>query len=322
MKASPIAIAAVTGVLVVGAVLMIRTGANNMVTLPKVSAPKPNPARPSDHLKEPELTSFVTENAASKDVKVQDEVGRARLRLAFMATRRKDFAGARKQLQVASREYKGTGVMDADYGGIPDQAAYQAAVCLVAQGKNEEARQEFLRFMRERSLSPLVHAVSVRLDRLNGMKPDEDGRKLLQAAIAKQEARIRFETSVCGPKAIAYFLPLVGKAPRDYKELAKLCGTNDQGTTIEGMRKALLDCGVQIFGAEVSRTDLDKVRLPFLILEADHYLVATGRSANALKVYDPRDSSERRSALPPLSDTTFSMTVLCTAVPALNESQP
>lgn len=322
MKTYPFAIAAAAGALVIGGVLLNKATVDKGTTPPKVATAKPIPARPSDHLKEPELATFVSEHAASKDAKVQDEVGRARLRLAFMATHRKDYAAARKQLQVASREYKGTGVMDADYGGIPDQAAYQSAVCLVAEGKKDEARREFLRFMRERSLSPLVQAASVRLDRLNGMKPDEEGHKLLQAAIAKQEKRIRFETSVCGPKAIAYFLPLVGKPTRDYKELAKLCGTNDQGTTIEGMRKALLDCGVQVFGAEVNRTDLDKVQVPFLVLEADHYLVVTDRSANALKVYDPRDSSERRSSLPPLTDAKFSMTVLCTSVPALNEGQP
>ena len=56
--------------------------------------------------------------------------------------------------------------MRADFGGVPDQAAYQAAVCLVGDGKPKEAEAEFVRFLRERPLSPLCHAAYGRLKRL------------------------------------------------------------------------------------------------------------------------------------------------------------
>jgi hypothetical protein len=276
----------------------------------------------TDRLSTPALQSFVQTNAHSADPSVQDEVGRARIRLAYKSTQKKDYAAARQTLLTAAHEYRGTGQMGSDFGGIPDQAAYQAAVCLVGEGKKDGARKEFIAFMRDHPLSPLVHAAYGRLNRLNGGQPDEEGRKLLDAAVAKQEARIKFETSVCGPKAIEFMLPLLGKPTRDYHELAKLCGTTDKGTTLEGMRKGLSALGIATYGLQVNRHDITALKTPFVILQEDHYLVATEVTDRAIRLFDPRDKSFRNAKLPPAADPKFGANVLVTQVPTLNSDQP
>ncbi|MGV3615283.1 MAG: cysteine peptidase family C39 domain-containing protein [Fimbriimonas sp.] len=264
----------------------------------------------------PSLRKFVRENAPKKDPKVQDQVGRARLTLAYDSAKKGDFKAARAAFRQTAKEYKGTGGMRADFGGIPDQAHYQAAVCLVADGKPKEAEAEFLKLIKERPLSPLVHAAHGRLKRLNGGEAKREWDDALQTAVAKQEKHIRFETSVCGPKAIARMLPLLGKTGRDYKELARLCGTTDRGTTLEGMRKGLRACGVETYGLEVNRQDISGLTAPFLVLEGDHYVLVTKLEPFRATVYDPRFGSERKWDLPPLDDDQFSATVLTTTLPS------
>lgn len=280
-------------------------------TAPKTADVKP----PTAPLDAPSLKKFVQENVTAKDPKVQERVGQARLHLAYDAAKQGDFKAARAVFKETVNQYKGTGAMRADFGGVPDQAAYQAAVCLVADGKPKEAEGEFVRFIKERPLSPLVHAAHRRLTRLNEGESRREWDELLQHAVSAQEKHIRFETSVCGPKAIAHWLPLLGKPTRDYKELAKLCGTTDAGTTLEGMRKGLRACGVETFGLEVNRADFNVLPTPFLLLEGDHYVLVTKVEPFRATVYDPRYNAEGRRDLPKLDSPEFSATVLTTTVP-------
>jgi hypothetical protein len=268
---------------------------------------------PIAKLDESGLREFVQRHADAPDPRVQDQVGRARLKLGYAAAHRKDFTGARAEFLTASREYRGTNAMSADFGGLPDQAAYQAAVCLAADGKKEEAEREFRRFLKDRALSPLVGAAYRRIERLKG-GPDEDAQALLQSALDKQQARVRFETSVCGPKAIAHMLPMVGKPAADYKEIAKLCGTTDRGTTLEGMRAGLKKLGVETYGLQVNRDDFLRLPIPFLVLEDDHYVLVTEAKPREAIVFDPRFGSDRRMPLP-ASDSAFTATVLTTRIP-------
>jgi TolA-binding protein len=115
-----------------------------------------------------DLRAFVEKNKASTDPVIQDRVGAYKIRLAYKDAERGDFNQARSALLETAKTYKGTGVMSSDFGGVPDQAAYQAAVCLVAEGKKGEAEAEFLKFMKERPLSPLVTAAYRRICRLRG----------------------------------------------------------------------------------------------------------------------------------------------------------
>lgn len=283
---------------------------------PKASIVVSNAVPPTAPLDAPSLQKFVRENEKKKDPKVQERVGQARLHLAYDAAKEGDFKAARAVFKETVRQYKGTGAMRADYGGVPDQAAYQAAVCLVADGKAEEAEAEFVRFMKERPLSPLVHAAHGRLVRMNRGESKRAWDELLQGAVTAQEKHIRFETSVCGPKAIEHWLPLLGKPKRDYKALAKLCGTTDAGTSLEGMRKGLRACGVETYGLEVNRADFNGLPVPFLLLEGDHYVLVTKVEPFRATVYDPRFNAEQRRDLPKLDSPDFAATVLTTTVPA------
>jgi hypothetical protein len=286
------------------------------LAVPK-SAPKPVAEKPPvTPLDAPSLKKFVKENAQKKDPKMQERVGQARLHLAYNEAKTGDFKAARAVFKETVRQYKGTGAMRADFGGVPDQAAYQAAVCLVADGKAKEAEAEFVRFIKERPLSPLVHAAHGRLVRLNGGESKREWDETLQSAVTAQERHIRFETSVCGPKAIERWLPLLGKPKRGYKELAKLCGTTDAGTSLEGMRKGLRACGVETYGVEVNRADFNVLPVPFLLLEGDHYVLVTKVEPFRATVYDPRYNAEQRRNLPKLDAPDFSATVLTTTVPA------
>ena len=256
------------------------------------------------------METLIEANKTNLDKTVQDRVGEARIRLGYEAAKRKNWDGARATFQLAEREYKGTGAMSSDFGGVPDQAAYQAAVCLVPEGKKAEAEAEFVRFLKDRPLSPLTHAAFKRLERLNGGKPKPEWEALLQSDITQEEARIRFETSVCGPKTIAYLLPLLGKPAKDYKAIAKLCGTADSGTTVVGMRKGLSALGIPSLAYKLNRRDLAKAPLPAILLDQGHYVALTKVDGEQETVFDTRFGSETVIKLPPIDDPDFSVTAI------------
>lgn len=257
----------------------------------------------------PRLNTFVSENRNSKDPHVQDLVGAARIRVAYNLASSGKYLAARKQLLEADRDYRGTGAMSPEWGSVPDQAAYQAIACLMAERRNAEAKKELMQFLKERPLSPLVHAAHRRLSILGSGKAGKDADALLQAAIERQEARIRFETSVCGPKAIERLLKELPTTKRQlgYKELAVHCRTTDSGTTIEGIRKGLTAVGLDSFAYRLNSADLRKVVGPAILLEGDHFLVLLGIDGTSAKVYDPRYNSERAVPLPDLADPDFSV---------------
>lgn len=258
---------------------------------------------------------FIASHEDSKDPQVQDEVGNARLRLGFLAARSKDYKEAHNAFKEAEHSYKGTGTMAADFGGIKDQAAYQAAVCLQASGEKDAAYKAYLSYLKDYKLSPLVHAVHRRLTDMAPDKANEyDG--LLQQAIAAQEKHIRFETSVCGPKCLAYILNKTNRSYKSnktywsYQDLARLCGTSDNGTTIDGLKKALKACGLNGIGYEVNRSDLLRLKRPAILLVQDHYVVLTNIVGSDAIVYDPMRNGEVKFPLPKPEQTDFTMTVL------------
>ncbi|MEI7986677.1 MAG: hypothetical protein WCI55_13710, partial [Armatimonadota bacterium] len=91
--------------------------------------------------------SFVAKNAESKDKTIQTAVTRARMTTAYESAKKRDFTTARAEFIEASYKHKGTDAMDPGFGTLSDQAAYQAIVCLDADGKKEEAIKEFRKFM-------------------------------------------------------------------------------------------------------------------------------------------------------------------------------
>lgn len=254
--------------------------------------------------------AFVAGHKASTDPHVQDLVGQSRINLAFIASRGNDYPKARAILSEAQKEYKGTGEFSADFGGIKDEAAYQSAVCLSAMGKKQEAVQAFEAFLKEHPESPLIVAAHKRLERLNGGKSDPKWDAALQAAVTFQEKQARKELAMCGPKALSKVLQILGKPSRPYQEFAKLAGTNDSGTTLEGMKAALSELGISAFGYELNAGDFGRLDYPVIWLVSQHYLVALRSDARVVTVFDPTSSSERQLKLPNKDDADFRATVL------------
>jgi len=280
--------------------------------------------KPSEQKPEPLVKREVMElkpeariSKLEKDARpeVQDHVTRAKIELAYQVADRGDFKAARVAFQTAAEQHKGTQAMHPAYGTLSDQAAYQAIVTLVAQGKKEEAIAEFRAFIKDRQQSPLVHAAFRRLERLHGGKATQQDEDLLQAAVTAQEKRIRFETSVCGPKVIEKLFALQGKKSPDYKNIAKMADTTDEGTTLVGMRKALKALGQDSFALELNRKDLASVKLPAIWLSTDHYVLLLKVGESMALVYDPIWSSEREVQLPPLDNAEFRAVLLTSELP-------
>jgi hypothetical protein len=296
---------------------------------PLAHEPTDLPAYPTSN--EPaDLRRFVEVHKSDSDAKVQDLVGHARIELAYSAASRKDWKGARSILLTAAREYKGTNAMSGDFGGVPDQARYQAAACLMASGKKDQARAELLKFMHEDKLSPLCHAAYRRLVMLNGNKSTPELENLLQSDVAAQEQHVRFETSVCGPKCIEWVVRSVGRwagttsgnqnsktenqkpyrptDPPTYAAIAALCGTTDKGTTIAGMRKGLKALGYQTCAYSLNAKDLARAPLPAILLIGDHFVVLERLSGGKATIYDPRFDREDELSLP--KDESFAVSAI------------
>ncbi len=311
----------------------------------------------------------------------QDKVGMAEMQLAYFDAGAKDYEASRKRF-LAVTKIKGTGQMNADFGGINDGAAYQAAVCLVAEHKEKEAQTAFRSFMTDYQLSPLVFAAEKRLVRLNGGKPDPQDEKLLQSAVTAQETKAKYESALCGPKTIAYMLnngllraadreaggtnnsrgsaaahnvatsdnlsskpqeTVVGvpspseSATRERErvrensgsetkksdlthEIATDCGTTDKGTTIDGLRKGLRKMGYESYGLDLNRQDFQKLPLPAILLDGDHYFAILERKGDKIVLFDTLLNAKREVPLPKEDDPTFRATVIAFHLGQLQES--
>lgn len=245
----------------------------------------------------------------STDKRVQDEVGIARIRLGYLHAKNKDFAKARQAFHTAAKLYRGTGRFNPDFGGIPDAADYQAAVCLSAEGNRQGAEQAFANFIRDWPLSPLVYAAHKRLAGLCGGMTNVKYDQLLQVAVLRQEARAKREQRICGPKALARLLELEDKAGHSLDDLIKLCGTDDKGTSLAGMQKALSSCGLGAFGYRLRGKDFRTMPLPALWLKENHYLVIESIKAGTVYAYDSRLGDTTPTQVP-ISEPSFEAVVL------------
>ena len=291
----------------------------------------------------PDLPGYIKAHASDSDPLTQDRVAASRVHLAFAeanaswkvpndsAKKGAAYQAARKTFLAAANGPKGTGAMDPNYGTLSDQAAYQAAVCLVAENKPDQARAEFIAFLKNRPLSPLCKASYRRLIRLNGGKPTAQYDALVQSATNAQNKETKFELSVCGPKAIEALLG--GRAPSpvtlanlpesvithppDYREVAKLCGTTDAGTTIEGMRKGLKALGIMSYGFQLNAADFAKLQTPAILLRSGHYLLVTKITKGRFDLFDPTTKRTVSANLPDADDPSFAAAVITFDFPTL-----
>lgn len=235
--------------------------------------------------------SFVIANHESPDPDVQDQVAVARLRLGYVAAKEENFEEAREVLLEAADEYGGHGY-SSEFGTLPDQAKYQAAVCLIADGKEAEAEQAFEHFIKENGKSPLAHAAFRRLVRLNNGKAKPEHEELIQAAVSEREAYIRRQQALCGPKAVLEIIKRHKMPIVELDELAKQCSMDDdKGTTITGMIAGLKANGLVGTGLKLAYRDLEGLPLPAIWLENRHYLVILEEVGQVLTVYDPADDT-------------------------------
>lgn len=257
------------------------------------------------------LNSLVEEHKDSKDPEKQDLVAEARIRSGYILAQEGEFDQAKKSFDVAADEYRGTGAIEPGYGSLDDQAAYQAAVCLAADGKTEEAEKAFLDFLKNRPLSPLVHAVHRRL--VKALKPGESRESLdtlLQTAMTKQEEWSKRELANCGPRVIEYYAKhFLGKEV-DFDALRKSCGTDDDGTSMAGMAKGFEGLSVRAVGMELSYKDIHSLEFPAVLLHEDHYVLLLKIEDKKLHYYDPMYKSRQSAALPTKNQDSFLATVL------------
>lgn len=260
--------------------------------------------------------AYIAANANSKDANVQDQVENARISLGYVAAKKKDFKGARAILIEASMIENGTGLMDPAYGTLPEQAAFEAIVCLSADGKKDQAKGEFLKFIKERPYSPLINSCFKRYRKLCDNNEELDAaNKVFQHSLNLQQLKGQFEQSVCGPKALVYLLEKLGKGKQDYEHLAKLCGTKTTGTTMAGMQQGLKAFGLQARGYSLNRKDLDTLKPPAIWLQNGHYYVLTSIVKDQAVVFDPTHDSKLSINLPPVEDINFTATVLSVTKP-------
>ena len=184
--------------------------------------------------------------------------------------------------------------------------------------------------MTEYPLSPLVFAAEKRLVRLSGGTPDPQDEKLLQSAVTAQESKAKYESALCGPKTIAYMLK-TGLLPSGQAasvknesdlthEIANNCGTTEKGTSIDGLRKGLRKLGYESFGLDLNRSDFQKLPLPAILLDGDHYFAILERKGDKIVLFDTLLNAKREVPLPKEDDPTFRATVIAFHLGELQES--
>lgn len=258
-----------------------------------------------------EVREFITEHQSSTDPEVQNKVTRARITMGYAYARKGDLPEARTVFLAAAAQHKGTEAQDPAFGKLSDQAAYQAVAALQGQGKPKEATAEWLKFIEQRPLSPLVYGAHKRLIQLDesGERHDEFNRAL-QVAIEKQEAHRKEQIVACGPKIIRHLQILRGQDPDSIAEIKKDAGTQAGGTTLSGMVRGLAKRGIQAEGYKLNRLDFGREKTPFIWLNGDHYVLVLQTNPTTARIYDPALDNETDVILPDLSSAEFAAPIL------------
>lgn len=254
--------------------------------------------------------AYVRDHKDSESPATQDLVAKARISKGFALAKLKDFQGARRALLEAEARYRGSGKMTPQEGGAKDEAAYQAAVCLLAMGNREAGKQELLRFLDRYPDSPHTSGAAKRLAGL--MTPAERDRldaKLDKIARARGE-REALEIAKCGPRAVAALATRMGRPVPDEQTLTTACGTDPSGTSLAGVKAGLARCGIEAAGREVNRQDFGALHTPAVWLREGHYLVIWGVGRADVRCFDPLAGRDVTLSLPPEDDPQFRAIVL------------
>jgi tetratricopeptide (TPR) repeat protein len=253
---------------------------------------------------------FIVENKGSKDVLIQDRVASARIRKGYALAKQRNYSEARSVLLEAEREYKGTGKMVPNEGGAKDEAAYQAAICLLASGDQKQGKKALVAFIDRYPDSPNTGGAYKRLMRLtSGKERDLISSKLDDISQARSE-KYFLEIAKCGPRAVAY----VARAQRAFvpneAQLVKACKTDKTGSSMAGLVNGLKLCGLQGYGYELNRRDFEKISTPAIWLQGDHFFVIQNIRGDRVSVYNPLIEAHEVLTIPELDDRKFKASVL------------
>lgn len=246
----------------------------------------------------------------SQDPREVDLSQAASMRLAYDAGKRGDYKSAREEFLAISNSGSKGNAYSSTYGSIPDQAAYQAAVCLAADGQSEAAKKEFRTFIQERPHSPLIHACYRRLVRMNGGVSDPKDEALLQESVNVHQDRQQKLLASCDPKAIQKALYLnLGKVI-SLDQLMNDCGTTMKGSSMKDVLLTLRKYGADYEGYELNARDFANVRTPALWLKDDHFVVIEKVQNGLCFIFDPMTSSSRTERAPDPTKGKFSAFIL------------
>ncbi len=252
---------------------------------------------------------YIEGHKSDSDRTVQDQVAGARIKKGFAQAKGKDFPAARTSMLEAAKEYKGTGKMTPLDGGAKDQATYQAAVCLLAMGKRDEAKTELIRFISDYPDSPQVNGAHKRLLKLCNKQELAQVEAQIDHTNEVRTNKLLIEQAKCGPRAITYLAHLLSKNVPAEADLIKVCGTSSTGTNMDGMVRGLKLCGLDGYGYALNRQDFGKMPTPALLLSQDHFFVVLGVGSDSARLYDPVKGLETQMPLPS-DDPSFSVNVL------------
>lgn len=246
----------------------------------------------------------------SPNPKRADEVSHQMMLAGYSLASKKDFGAAREAFQTIDREYGGTNSADPDYGTIPDQAKYQAIVCLVAEGKAAEAKKEFRQFLKDRPTSHLAVQAFRRLVRLNKGVEDPNDIALYENAIKAQEAATKRAIAECGPLVVQRFLSEFQQEDIALPDLIKLCKQGEEGTTMLNLAHAFVSHKVGALGRQVNAPDFRHTPQPFVWLMDDHYVLVERISGDEVTSWDPLLHGPRKTKAPASDDTKFQASIL------------
>lgn len=329
MKLSKLSVLGLCAVLGVGVILVPRMIASTNAKSGAERSAKLNSAKIPTSVAELDTRISSFENPERPIV--QDQIAALRMDSAYQIAKHEGYGAARKVFKQTVASYKGTQVRDESYGTIPDQAAYQAAVCLEADGKKAEAIAEYTAYLTQRPRSPLCHGVHRRLSKLdpkNQAKYDQ----MLQNCVTAREKFIREEMAMCGPKVIAYLAEQLKFEAAEFKgvpiselqrKIASKIGTSEEGTTLSQLQTGFRLFGIGSSGQLLNSIDFHKEQTPFVLLGDSHYQLVIEKDAESAVVYDPMTSSQKRMQLPKISDAEFSANILrLNFAPAQNRAIP
>lgn len=308
-KETATALYCAAGLALIGSAFLLgphaRTSSTGNLSVSEVKAVQAAPKRAVES-----ITSELKQLKGAANPAEADKASRRMMTVGYALAAKMDFAVAREAFLAVDQEYSGAGSRNPDFGSIPDQAKYQAIVCLVAEGKKDEAKKEFREFLRERPTSNLATMAFRRLVRLNGGAEDPSDVSLYERAISLQEAATKKAIASCGPKVIRYYLANYADQNPPLADVARLARQTEEGTSMLDMVRALLTYKVGAEGRELNAPDFLRQNTPFIWLQGDHFVLVEKLDHLEITAWDPMLDGPKVTKSPSADDAAFRAPIL------------